>query len=106
MRPLHSVAPKEMKKEKVFTWADLKRAVNKMPENRLKDPVVIWNDDETCYQVTDVEVLNEDYRHDGDEGVIPNSVMKENYDDYKQGIKDGDYNVVYPKGTRIINAAK
>jgi hypothetical protein len=34
------------KKEKTFTWADLKRVANRMSKERLKDSVLIWTDRE------------------------------------------------------------
>jgi len=93
------------KKEKLFTWADLKKAVVRIPDELLKEPVRIWTDDEQCYVISDVERLIEDYVFDGDEGVAPRSIMKnsdpENWKEYKD-----EYYTVYPKGCRIINATR
>jgi hypothetical protein len=90
-----------MDNEKQFTWADFKKAVNKMPENQLNKSVIIWTADEQCYHVTHVQVLKEDYVHDGDEGCTPRSILKEEWKEAKE--YDTHY-VIHEKGTRIINA--
>lgn len=94
-----------MRKRK-FTWAALKRIANRIPEDRLKDEVIIWTDDERALVVSCVETLKEDYLFDGDEACAPKSVMKEVIDEEKkQGTYDeGDFPVVHPKGRRILYA--
>jgi hypothetical protein len=96
-----------MKTEKEFTWADLKKAVNRMPADKLKMPVTIWTDDEHCYIVQSVFRLEEDYvDSESGEGCAPKSVMKESIQQSKLDgtYSEGDYAVVYPRGTRIIEA--
>lgn len=90
-----------------FTWRDLKRVVNKMPESRLDDQVTIWTDEQSL-DVQGVMILKEGYCDDGDCGVAPISIMRGVQQD---AIKAGDYDKedwdltpVYPKGTRIIEA--
>ena len=92
--------------EKKFTWANLKRIANRIPDNRLKDEVVIWTDDEKGYVVKGVEVLKEDYLFDGDEASAPRSVMRDIIKEEKQAgtYEDGEYPVVHPKGRRILYA--
>ena len=92
-----------MKKEHLFTWGDLKKAVNRIPDQLLKEPVRIWTDDEQCFVISDVERLKEDYVFDGDEGVCPKSIMKSGDPKDWEENKD-EYYTVYPKGCRIINA--
>jgi hypothetical protein len=80
-----------------------------MPKNRLKDPVFIWtdrDDDASCFAVTDVEALKEDYLFDGDEATAPRSVMKEIIDNEKKEgtYQEGDFHLVHPKGRRILYA--
>lgn len=95
-----------MKNKEKFTWADLKRIANKVPESRLKDEVVIWTDEERGLLVHNVEILSEDYLFDGDEATAPRSVMKEIIDEEKRNgtYVDGEYYVVHPKGRRILYA--
>lgn len=89
--------------EKKFTWADLKKVVNRMPADALSRDVTIWTEDERCYTVTNVERLKEDYVDDGDCGCCPKSIMKNGDPEGWKENKD-EYGVVYPKGTRIVNA--
>lgn len=90
-----------------YTWRDLKKAVNKMPESRLDDQVTIWAE-EQALNVQGVMVLKEGYCDDGDCGVCPVSIIRGVIsDDNKAGRHDhDDYDLtpVYPKGTRIIEA--
>lgn len=93
-----------MKKDKKFTWADLKKAVNKIPEKNLKKEVIVWNiSDESAMTITDVEILKEDYLFDGDEGCAPKSVMKEAIAEAKRDGLEDEYPVVHIKGTRVLN---
>lgn len=89
---------------KNLTWADLKRIVNKIPESRLQDEVTIWGDDEQVFMIDNVQVLNEDYVDDGCCNCVPRSIMRKADQEYWKENKE-DHPVVYPKGTRIINAA-
>lgn len=84
-------------KNKIFTWYDLKRVIDKMPVSRLKDEVRGWRDEEGV-MVTGVEVLKEDYHEDGDVGTWPRSVMLDNLGDDDED----DYPLVFHKGTRIL----
>lgn len=95
-----------LKEEKDFTWADLKKAVNKIPENQLNKRVTIWTDDEQCFHISYVEVLKEDYVHDGVEGCAPRSVLKAGYtkEEWKEAKEFDSHYTVHEKGTRIINA--
>jgi hypothetical protein len=91
-------------KQKDFTWADMKRMVNRMPPELLKLKVYIWpNDEETALVVTGIERLKEDYVHDGDVGCCPKSIIKSGDPIVWEENKD-EYYLVHPKGTRIINA--
>ncbi len=92
------------KLEKKYTWADLKRMVNRMPDHLLKLQVYIWpTDEERALVVTGIERLTEDYVHDGDVGCCPKSIMKSgDPDDWKEN--QDEYYLVHPKGTRILNA--
>ena len=95
---------KQPKKEKDFTWADMKRVVNRMPPDLLKLKVYIWPDEEErALVVTGINRLREDYVYDGDVACCPKSIMKAgDPQDWKE--KKDEYYVVHPKGTRIINA--
>lgn len=91
-----------MATEKKFTWADLKRIVNKIPAARLKDSVIIW-EDERGATVTRVRILEEDYHEDGDTGTWPKSIMKSEIKGSTDYTAD-DFPRVFKKGTRIIEA--
>lgn len=93
------------KEEKEFTWADLKRIVNRMPKKHLSKPVVIWEGD-SALRVEGVEVLKQDYLYDGDEGCCPRSEMKDVLEENKQLSEEDqtDFYVVHEKGTRILYA--
>lgn len=91
-----------MRKRK-FTWAALKKAVNKVPDHMLKNEVIIWTDDEEkAHTVICVETLKEDYVFDGDEGCAPKSIMKEAIAEAKKTGDEDEYFVIHQKGTRII----
>lgn len=92
-----------MDKIKNMTWAQLKRIVNKIPISLLKEEVTIWTDYEQRYKIDNVQVLKEDYIFDGDENSIPRSIFKKADPEF---YKESKNDVTYPKGTRIINAAK
>lgn len=93
---------KETKKK--FTWADFKKAVNKIPEKNLNQEVVIWTEDERCYTVDSLFICPEDFLFDGDEGCCPRSEMKDAIKEEKRDYPDteSEYYVVHRKGTRII----
>jgi hypothetical protein len=84
-----------------FTWADLKKAANEIPEELLNQEVVVWEEDEGGCKIAAIDALEEDYRFDGDEGCAPASVLMEDYDgsDF-----DDDHYIIYPKGARILIA--
>lgn len=85
-----------------FTWAKLKEIANNMPEEMLFKEVIIWEEDgETAHHISGHEILEEDHLFDGDEGIAPESVIKENYDDYEEN-KD-EYYLVHPKGFPILH---
>jgi hypothetical protein len=81
----------------------MKRVVNKMPESRLDDQVVIWDmeSDGRALKVEQVEILKEDYHDDGDVGTWKKSDMRAGLDATDS---EDSFPVIYPKGTRIINA--
>lgn len=85
--------------DKLFTWADLKKAVNKMPEAELKKGVRVWGVDR-AFSIDGVKVLKEDYLDDGDSGSIPRSEAKKNYSPTEYNEYKNEVN--YPKGTRIL----
>ena len=93
-----------MKNTKPFTWADLKKAVNQIPDAQLKKKVVIWTDDENCYQVANVEILKEDHLNDGDDGCAPRSDLKDAIKEAKQTGDQDVYYLIHKKGTRILYA--
>lgn len=92
-----------------FTWRNLKKVVNRMPESRLDDQVTIWTD-EQALDVQGVMILKEGYCDDGDCGVAPISIMRGVRADEKKAdavgfdLSDFDLTPVYPKGTRILEA--
>lgn len=92
-----------------FTFRDLKRIINKMPESRLGDNVVVW-EDEKAIHIEGVLILEENYVSDGDVAVCPISIIRENIAyDKKYGRYDPDYydlTTIYPKGTRILQACE
>jgi len=90
--------------EKKFTWADLKKAVNKIPEKHLQKQVIIWTEDESAYLVTSVDILNERHVYDGDEGCAPISIMKESIAEAKSAGLDNEYYTIHERGTRILYA--
>lgn len=85
------------KKDKVFTWADLKKIVNKMPAKLLKGEVRWWGE-EKGGTVQYVHILEEDYHDDGDVGTMPKSIMLENLEP-----GEDEYDLVFEKGTHILN---
>lgn len=91
------------KKDETLTWAELKKAINRMPKKHLNKPVCLWAD-EQGFKIVEVEILKEDYLFDGDEGCAPRSTMKEVIDGEKDFPPEdkGDYYVVHEKGTRIL----
>ncbi len=87
------------KKLEPFTWSDLKKAVNEIPEDHpcLNKQVVIWGDDRG-FALDGVDILEEDFLNDGDEGCAPASQLKEAIEENP----DDDFHVVHEKGTRIL----
>jgi hypothetical protein len=84
--------------DKKFTWADLKKIVNKLPAHLLKSPVIGWHEDsEAGIKIVYTEKLKEHYVFDGDEGCAPINLMKKE-DDYDPE----DNYIVHPKGTIIL----
>lgn len=90
------------KKDEKFTWADLKKIVNKMPASALKREVVGWKE-ESGVVVTGVMILKEDYLYDGDEGCAPRSTLQDAIAEAKKDGWEDEYHVVHPKGTRILD---
>ncbi len=89
----------KMEDKKKFTWADLKKAVNELPEDQLNDTVIIWGD-EIALQITSIQALEEDYLRD-DEGCTPRSALQDHLDENPQDIEE--FPVVLKKGTFIIS---
>jgi hypothetical protein len=63
-----------MSNDTKFTWGDLKKVINKLPEEELNKEVIVWNEESGC-RITEVEILNEDYYQD-EECCIPESELK------------------------------
>ena len=96
------------KKKKTLTWAEMKKIVNRIPKDRLKDEVIIWtdrDDDASAFRVRSVDRLEEDYLS-GEEGCIPrsvvNSLKKDDPEQWEDEFKDA--HIVHQKGKRIIYA--
>lgn len=95
-----------MKADKKFTWAQLKKIVNAIPDKHLNKEVVVWKeDDDGGGLITNVEILKEDYLFSGDEGCCPKSQMKDAIKEEKKEFPDtaSEYEVVHEKGTRILH---
>lgn len=95
-------------KKKTMTWAEMKKIVNRIPKNRLKDEVIIWtdrDDDASAFRVRSVDRLDEDY-FSGEEGCVPRSVVNELKRDDPEQWEDefADSTIVHHKGKRIIYA--
>lgn len=82
------------KKDKKYTWGDLKKFVNKLPPQELKKAVRWWGE-ERGGEVKFADRLEEDYVRT-DEGCEPASVQ-----DYEEG--DEHYPIIFSKGTPIIS---
>lgn len=96
-------------KEKKFTWETLRKIANSIPEDRIKDEVIIWtdrDDDASAFAVKCVERLSEDYIFDGDEGCAPRSIMKETIEEEKAAgtYSEQEFRVILHKGQRILYA--
>lgn len=94
-----------MSKQKRFTWKDLKKIVNAIPDNRLKDDVIIWtdrDDDASGFRVKEAFPLEENYVK-GEEGCFPQSELKDmkRFDD---DFDPKDHPVLHKKGKMIIYA--
>lgn len=93
------------KKNKKFTWGDLKRITNNIADRHLPDEVIIWtdrDDDAAAFIVKGVERLSEDYLRD-DEGCSPRSVVVDNIEK-DETFDPKDWPVVLHKGQRILYA--
>lgn len=84
---------------KKFTWADLKRIANEIPEERLSNEVKWWGE-ERGGKISGVQTLEEDYHDDGDSGTMPRSIMLENIE---PGQDEEDFPLIHAKGTRILD---
>jgi hypothetical protein len=87
-----------------ITWADLKKAVNELPEDLLTTKVVLWpfSDGEEAWNLVEVMTLEEDYVFDGDSGCAPLSVMKESVSAEEWEEAKDEHHLVFPKGTPIL----
>lgn len=94
-----------MEKTKQLTWLELKKVINEMPESLLGTPVILWptDNDESGIIISEVDVLDEDYLYDGDEGCAPESVMKETSDSWGKEEEEEHY-IIHAKGTPILYA--
>jgi hypothetical protein len=83
-----------------LTYRQLAEAIANMPEELKERQVITWpsDDSEKGHSVTEAEVLKENYRFDGDEGCIEESILKETYDDWN----DEDNYIIHPKGMLIL----
>jgi hypothetical protein len=84
--------------KKKFTWADLKKFVNSLPEKELRKPVRIWREDEGLI-IGSAWQLEENY-HDTGEGCCGRSELNEQ--DWKELKADGYGKLVHKKGTPIM----
>jgi hypothetical protein len=83
----------------------MKKVVNRIPPEILKQEIIIWpEDEEVGHKILTVEILKEDYVHDGDMASAPKSIMKESMtkEEWNDAVKDGDYYLIFPKGMRVI----
>lgn len=86
---------------KQVTFREMRDAINAMPPELLDKSMISWFvDQEGGSKVVELMILEEDYCYDGDEGCLPESVMKESCEDFEENIDK--YHVVHPKGTIII----
>lgn len=92
-----------MKKETTnkFTWADLKKAVNEIPDELLSQEVIVWQEESGC-KIQSVTVLEENYLYT-DEGAEPESIIRDNYESDPEDF-DSEHYLVHPKGARILLA--
>jgi hypothetical protein len=95
-----------MEKKKETTWAEIKAIVNAMSEEALQDAVIIWaSDAEKGYTVNEVEILDEDYVFDGEDGCIPISILRSSDDELKDvDLPNEDHPLILKKGRHIIHA--
>lgn len=77
-------------KEQKFTWGDLKKFINEIPESELSKEVVWWGD-ERGGKIYSAFQLDEDHVKT-EEGIEPLSVIEDGY----------EYGVTYKKGTPIL----
>lgn len=88
--------------KKKITWMDLKKAIDKMPKELLKNEVCIWGE-ESGTKILCLEKLKEDYVFDGDEGCAPLSDIKNSYNTKEEWEEwEDEHRVIHPKGTVII----
>lgn len=86
--------------KKGVTFRQLIEAIEKMPSELLDKKIVTWpsDDSEIGHVIVELEILEEDYRFDGDNGSVAESIMKDTYEEW-----DADENyVVHQKGTIIL----
>lgn len=84
-----------------ITWAEIKELVDMMPPEILSQNATIWNESEDSgCTVKAIKILDEDYRYDGDEGCAPETIIKENHDDFEEN--KNTYYVVHRAGTPIL----
>jgi hypothetical protein len=81
-----------------FTWADLKAAVNEVPDDQLNDQVILW-EEERGVKVGGVLILEEDYvKTDDDTLCAPKSDVV----DTNEGWNEIENPVVYKAGKMIL----
>lgn len=92
-----------MSEKKVFTWADLKKAVNEIPQEHLNKPVHVWGEDEG-FRITGIDDLEEDYVQDGDDGCGPESEVRKTAILDEGDVFEDMHPIVFEKGTRILSS--
>lgn len=88
-------------KKKGLTWAELKTLANKLSPELLKKEVCLWGE-ESGAVIDGVQILKEDYVHDGDMGCAPLSVMKQSMTKEEWEEDKDEYYPIHKKGTVIL----